>query len=70
MIRRWLARRRLARQWDRAARDVRASLAGAAAEIVDRRTDHGTHPDTARITGQVWGDLTNLMYPDKKEHGT
>ncbi|MGL5910288.1 MAG: hypothetical protein ACRCZP_09825 [Phycicoccus sp.] len=70
MIRRWLARRRFARQWDSAACDVRAHLAGAAVEIVDRRTDHGTHPDTGQITGQVWGDLTNLMYPHKKENGT
>ncbi len=67
MIRRYLTQRRAARQWDRAVRDVRACLAGCAVEIVDSHTDHGTHPDTAAITGQVWGDLTDLMYPTSKE---
>lgn len=68
MIRTWLARRRFRSQWDTAARDVHTALAASAVEIVDRRTDHGAHPDTAQITSQVWGDLTDLMYPIKKEN--
>lgn len=50
-------------EWDAAARDVRAALAACAVEIVDQHTDHLTRPDSGAIAAQVWGDITDLMYP-------
>lgn len=55
-------------RWDAAARDVRAALAAATVEIVNTRTDHLTVPDSAQVCAQVWGEMTDLMYPQAKEN--
>jgi len=71
VITRWLGRRRFRHEWDTTARTVRMSLAAATVEIVDAQTEYLTHPESARICGQIWGDMTDLMYPTKEntDHG-
>ena len=69
MIRRWLERRRFDRERAARSRDVRAALAVATVAMVDREVEtvHLTGQTAGEITAQLWGDMTDLMYPTKKE---
>lgn len=69
MIRNRLAQRRFRREWDAAARDVRSALAAATVDMVNRELEHAhiTGQTAGEITAQIWGDMTDRMYPTKKE---
>ena len=68
MIRHRPARRRFDREWAAQTRDVRASLAAATVEMVNREVgDRALTDHTAvEITAQIWADMTDLMYPPKE----
>lgn len=57
-------------QWNDAARDVRTALAACGVEMVNSELEriHITGQTAGEITGQIWGDLTDLMYPNTKEN--
>lgn len=64
--------RRFQRQWDAAARDVRAALAAVTVEMVDRTARDMTAAGAPRqqiveATARIWTDMTDLMYPTTKE---